>query len=147
MPLNVFIKLLEDRLSKDYSAGGFFSGKITFCSLKPMRNIPAKIIALIGMDLGYYAETPYRETQYYHELCELVGEANLDQVFVHMQNPHMQQDFYTDPAYLWYRDSFLQMAGRARAAGVTTYNCTGGGILFGEGIEFASFDSFVKESN
>lgn len=54
MPLNVFIKLLEDRLSKDYSAGGFFSGKITFCSLKPMRNIPAKIIALIGMEEGAF---------------------------------------------------------------------------------------------
>lgn len=104
-------------------------------------------IAMLGMDLGYYADTPYRETQYFHELCELVGEANLDQVFVHMHNPHMQQDFYTDPAYLWYRDSFLEMAGQARAEGVTTYNCTGGGILFGDGIEFVSFDSFVQGTN
>ena len=54
MPLNVFISLLEDRLSEDHRAKGFFSGKITFCSLKPMRNIPVKIIALIGMNEGTF---------------------------------------------------------------------------------------------
>jgi len=104
-------------------------------------------IALLGMDFAYYAETPYRETQYFHELCELVGEANLDQVLVHMNNPHLEREFYTDPAYLWYRESFLEMARLARAEGVTTYNCTGGGILFGDGVEFESFDSFIRGSN
>lgn len=101
-------------------------------------------IGLLGMDLGYYAETPYRETQYYYELCELVGEDKLDQVFVRLHNPHVGRDFYTDPAYLWYRDSFLEMAGRARAEGVVTYNCTGGGILFGDGVEIARFDDFAR---
>ena len=29
---------------------GYLSGRVTFCSLKPMRSIPAKVICLIGMD-------------------------------------------------------------------------------------------------
>jgi exodeoxyribonuclease V gamma subunit len=30
--------------------GGFFTGGVTFCALKPMRSIPARVICLIGMD-------------------------------------------------------------------------------------------------
>ena len=47
--LKIIRSILEDRLSQDYQAGSFFSGSMTFCSLKPMRNIPAKFIGLIGL--------------------------------------------------------------------------------------------------
>ena len=30
--------------------GGFFTGGVTFCALKPMRSIPARVVCLIGMD-------------------------------------------------------------------------------------------------
>jgi hypothetical protein len=102
-----------------------------------------KRLALVGMDFGYYADTPYERTQYYYELVGLVGRERLDEVFVRIHNPHVGADFYTDPAYLWYRDSFLQMA---READCETFNCTGGGILFGDGVRVESLATFVAET-
>ena len=49
MTLSVIRSFLEERLALDFSAGSFFSGTVTFCSLKPMRNVPAKFIGLLGM--------------------------------------------------------------------------------------------------
>ncbi|MDG2169417.1 MAG: exodeoxyribonuclease V subunit gamma, partial [Opitutales bacterium] len=47
--LKVIQNILEDRLAKDIQAGSFFTGSITFCSMMPMRNVPAKFIGLLGM--------------------------------------------------------------------------------------------------
>jgi len=58
-------------------------------------------------------------------------------------NPYLKKWFYTDPAYMWYRKTFLEMAADASCV---TYNCTGGGILFGENIIFTSLDGFLNES-
>jgi hypothetical protein len=99
-------------------------------------------IGLLGMDLGYYADTPYERTQYFYEIRDLVGADRLDEVYVRFHNPHVNADFYTDPAYLWYRDSFLEMA---RDAECETVNCTGGGILFGEGVSQATLPEFVQK--
>ncbi len=101
-----------------------------------------KKIGLVGIDFGYYADTPYINTQYYYEIRDLVGEDRLEEVFVRIHNPHVGADFYTDPAYLWYRDAFLQMA---RDADCETFNCTGGGILFGDAIQTTSLERFLKE--
>ncbi len=90
-----------------------------------------KEVALTGVDFSYYDDTPHRNTQYYKEAVELVGEANLDKVFIRLFNPHVGAWFYTDPAYMWYRESFLEMA---RESDCQTFNCTGGGILFGDPI-------------
>ena len=100
-------------------------------------------VALTGMDFSYYDDTPYSSTQYYHVSRELVGDDNLDALFVRIFNPYLQKWFYTDPAYLWFRNSFLQLVADADC---TTYNCTGGGILFGDHIEFVSMDDFITRS-
>ena len=97
-------------------------------------------IAVTGMDLGYYAETPYKNTQYYHEAVSLVGEDKLDEMFMKIYNPHLQKWFYTDPAYMWYRECFLQMAAHASCQ---TFNCTEGGILFGDNINFTTLSDFL----
>ena len=52
--LKVIRSILEDRLEKDIQAGSFFTGSITFCSMMPMRNVPAKFIGLIGMSEAAY---------------------------------------------------------------------------------------------
>lgn len=98
-------------------------------------------VGLVGMDFGYYGDTPYGQTQYYKEILALVGPDRLDEVFVRMLNPHSNQEFYTDPAYLWYRNAFLEMAQQAECA---TVNCTGGGILFGTGIQWMSLPEFLS---
>lgn len=100
-------------------------------------------VGLVGVDFGYYPDTPYTSTQYYKEILALVGPERLEEVFVRMENPHTGGAFYTDPAYLWYRDSFLEMA---QAADCETHNCTGGGTLFGPGIRWTSLDDFLASS-
>lgn len=99
-----------------------------------------KRVGLVGMDFSYYAETPYNKTQYYHEILDLVGQDGLGDVFISMVNPHLEKEFYTDPAYLWYRNAFLEMAEQADCQ---TYNCTGGGILFGASVHWVSLSEFL----
>lgn len=98
-------------------------------------------VGLVGMDFGYYADTPFAQTQYYREILGLVGPDRLEEVYVRVMNPHVGQEFYTDPAYLWYRDAFLEMAEQAECE---TYNCTGGGILFGPQIQWATLAEFLS---
>jgi hypothetical protein len=101
-------------------------------------------VALTGMDFSYYDDTPYKNTQYYYEAIDLVGKENLDTLFIRIFNPHLEKWFYTDPAYYWYRQIFLEMAA---SADCLTYNCTEGGILFGDGITFTPFVNFLENSN
>jgi hypothetical protein len=100
-------------------------------------------IALTGMDFSYYQDTPFEQTQYYHEAVALVGDDNLENIYFWVHNPHINTRFYTDPAYMWYRECFLDMVkdGLAR-----TYNCTEGGILFGEGITFCPLSEFLADT-
>jgi hypothetical protein len=98
-------------------------------------------VAVVGMDLSYYDDTPYFNTQYYHELVALVGEEKLDAVFERIHNPYVGRYFYTDPAYLWYRQCFLELAADADCQ---TYNCTGGGILFGDAVNFVELKQFLE---
>ncbi|MEM9160981.1 MAG: exodeoxyribonuclease V subunit gamma, partial [Verrucomicrobiota bacterium] len=51
---------LLEKLEQSPSRSGYLSGGVTFCSLKPMRAIPAKIICLIGMN---YADFPRKTTR------------------------------------------------------------------------------------
>ncbi len=97
-------------------------------------------VAVTGMDFGYYDDTPYKRTQYYNEILDCVGEAGLDTVFMRVYNPHIKAWFYTDPAYMWYREAFLEMAADAD---YRTYNCTGGGILFGGAVESMGIETFL----
>jgi hypothetical protein len=143
----------------DYDQPGSLSAKIRALNGKPCINAGGNVgtacwviahavlgkrkIGLLGMDLSYYADTSYRETQYYTELKDLLGELDLEQAFIHIENPYLKRRFFTDPAYYWYRMAFLEMAGDAAAEGIRTYNCTGGGILFGPGIEFVQFADFL----
>lgn len=100
-----------------------------------------KHVGLTGVDLSYYDGTPYQNTQYYYEAVDLVGQENLDLLYVRIFNPYLKKWFFTDPAYLWYRNIFLEMA---QEADCVTYNCTEGGILFGENIVFVPFEDFLN---
>lgn len=100
-----------------------------------------KRVGLVGMDLGYYADTSYIQTQYYKEILDLVGPDRLHEVYVHILNPYLNREFYTDPAYLWYRDALVEMAQQAECE---TFNCTGGGILFGPGIQWMALPEFLS---
>lgn len=98
-------------------------------------------VALVGMDLSYAPGTLLRNTQYFEELEELFGEKAAD-AFVEVYNPHIDQTWFADPTYYWYRESFLEMA---RDSDCVTYNCSEGGIVFGEGVEFTPLSRFLRE--
>jgi len=98
-----------------------------------------KHVALIGMDFGYPPGTPYGKTQYYPELVALLGE-RWQEAYTHVKNPYSGEEWFCDPAYLWFRDVILEMAGDADCE---TVNCTEGGILFGERIPMVSLDRFL----
>ncbi|MGR9115713.1 MAG: exodeoxyribonuclease V subunit gamma [Gammaproteobacteria bacterium] len=52
--LQVIISWLEGRLEEHKSSNGFLRGQLTFCSMLPMRSIPFKVIALMGMNDGEF---------------------------------------------------------------------------------------------
>jgi len=99
-------------------------------------------IGLMGMDFGYYADVPYKNTQYYHEAIDLVGIENLDSIYMKVFNPHIEQWFYSDPAYMWYKNCLLDMVSNTDSQ---TYNCTEGGIFFGEQIKFIQLKEFLDK--
>lgn len=52
--LDVMIAWLESRISESRSSNGFLRGQLTFCSMLPMRSIPFKLIALLGLNQGEF---------------------------------------------------------------------------------------------
>lgn len=54
LPFAVVLSALEAILELPAKGEPFLNGKITFCSLLPMRGIPCKIIAILGMDTGEF---------------------------------------------------------------------------------------------
>ncbi len=60
--LTVIIQWLESRVSETKSSNGFLRGQLTFCSMLPMRSIPFKVIALMGMNEGEFPSRDYYPT-------------------------------------------------------------------------------------
>jgi len=98
-------------------------------------------VAITGMDFSHYIETPFENTPYYKEALELFDEDELKNFYIKIFNPYLKKDFYTDPVYLWYRNIFLEMV---QDADCKTFNCTEGGIIFGEKIEFCPLKTFIE---
>ena len=55
----IFRHSFLQRLDVEKKAGSFAKGGITFCSLVPMRSIPFKVVAMLGMDFDKF---PRKET-------------------------------------------------------------------------------------
>ncbi len=60
--LQVIISWLESRVEERKSSNGFLRGQLTFCSMLPMRSIPFKIIALLGMKDGEFPKIDRQPT-------------------------------------------------------------------------------------
>jgi len=112
------------------------SGWVFAASILRLQNI-----ALVGMDLSYSPDTPLYKTQYYHELKEIFKD-RIEDGFIKIYNPYLKETWYTDPAYYWYRESFLGLTKLSRSV---TFNCTEGGILFGKNVKFTKLKSFLKK--
>ena len=95
--------------------------------------LESRATILVGMDLSYPPGTNVVNTQYYEILLEFMPDGP-EKGLIEVTNPYLKETWLTDPAYYWYTTNFLNMA---KDAFCKTYNCTEGGILFGEGVEFA----------
>ena len=60
--LQVIIQWLEGMVAESKSANGFLRGQLTFCSMLPMRSIPFKIIALMGINEGEFPKVDRKPT-------------------------------------------------------------------------------------
>ncbi|MBI3543649.1 MAG: DUF115 domain-containing protein [Deltaproteobacteria bacterium] len=102
-------------------------------------------VAMVGMDFGYYGDTPYKQTQYYYEMVHRAGGSekteDLDKFFFRYTNPVTGGEFYTDAPYAWYRKNFLELFERSTG---WTMNCTEGGTLFGGRLRNGKLDDFFK---
>jgi exodeoxyribonuclease V gamma subunit len=56
--VQVVTRLIERELDGAAQDRGFFSGGVTFCALIPMRSIPFKVVALLGMNDGEFPRSP-----------------------------------------------------------------------------------------
>jgi len=60
---DIYVTYIESIISKGRPIGGFLTGNLTFCEMRPMRSIPAKVICLIGMSHGSFPrkqnQTPF----------------------------------------------------------------------------------------
>ena len=99
-----------------------------------------KHVGLIGMDFAYPLGTPVFNTQRYYELHDFFGKAHAADGLIAIMNPHLGETWLTDPTYDWYRQSFQELV---KIADCLTYNCTEGGLIFGEGIHWKSLEEFL----
>lgn len=100
-------------------------------------------VAVVGMDLGYYADTPLKQTQTYYELVNHHGsEEGIEAYFRDFIFPLTGERYYTDPTYYWYRRNLLELFSRAPSC--RTFNCTEGGTLFGDHVECVRLADFLK---
>lgn len=58
--LGTLVAALETRNWSDAHGGGMLRGKVTFCQMLPMRNIPAKIICIAGLSDGAFPRAGVR---------------------------------------------------------------------------------------
>jgi exodeoxyribonuclease V gamma subunit len=56
--LDVLLAFLTSAFGSAISGSGFLLGAVTFCALKPMRSIPFKVIAILGMNDTDYPRKP-----------------------------------------------------------------------------------------
>lgn len=58
VPLKVVQIFIEESVQNSGFRRGFLNGSVTFCSLKPMRSIPFKVISMIGMNDEVFPREP-----------------------------------------------------------------------------------------
>jgi hypothetical protein len=90
-------------------------------------------IAVVGMDFGYYYDTPLEQTQSWNMLG---GDPAMYPSFV---NP-LGQRFYTDATYAWYKGNFLTLLAENNA---TVKNCSGAGLFFGAGVGWMELEAWL----
>lgn len=99
--------------------------------------LKARRIAVIGMDLGYAADTPLERTQSWNMLKDRKDVADM---YPRVQHPQFGECF-TDATYAWYKQNLLALL---KAGGFGITNCTEGGALFGPRVECMGLEAWLN---
>ena len=103
-----------------------------------------KKIALLGMDFGYYKETPIHATQYYDVLLKICKDkSKVKNFYSNIYNNKLKKIFYSDYVYMWYKKCLVEMINNSKSS---TYNCTMGGILLDKKIKWSTLEQFCKKN-
>lgn len=131
-------------------------------------------ICMIGFDYGYRPDTPLESRSYYNlhmrkhknDMCAEIGIIDPQQVTSYVMpedkieewkarakseykrqlNPDTNTEYETD--FMWdnYKNIFIPWFGRAaQTFDIKTYNCTGGGALWGQGIITEDFEIWLRK--
>lgn len=90
-------------------------------------------IAVVGMDFGYYLDTPLQQTQSWHMLGG-------DPVMYPKRMGHWGEH-YTDATYAWYLGNFLDLL---KASGAQVTNCSEAGLLTGGGVNCKRLEDWLN---
>lgn len=60
VPYELIKRLLQEAMATPQKSYPFMSGKITFCSLQPMRSVPRRVIVMLGMNDGAFPRVDSR---------------------------------------------------------------------------------------
>ncbi|MBO7741669.1 MAG: exodeoxyribonuclease V subunit gamma [Victivallales bacterium] len=74
IPLNVVLEMLKEHFTAPGNAHNFISDKLTFCSMCPMRSVPKRIIAVLGMN---EKDFPKREPRMNFDISARIFNAQL----------------------------------------------------------------------
>ena len=94
-----------------------------------------KNIAVVGMDLGYYPDTPLEKTQSYYMV-------NGNPEMYHWEDTPYGR-YFTDPTYAWYRQNLLDLL---EANQCTLTNCTEAGMLYGPNIKNMKLEEWITST-
>jgi len=105
-------------------------------------------ISLIGINMGYPANTPLENTQHYDQILNhFDGEkSKVGERYRKVFNEDLKEYALLDPVFDFYREAFLDLIPRT-PSWVKTINATEGGSLFGERITSMKFSDFLKSNS
>jgi hypothetical protein len=103
---------------------------------------------LIGIDHGYPAEMSWEEIGKYHKIPGDVSKDSdaFKKAYPTIYNPVFDCYVKQDPIFQYYSNALKEFIPKA-PSWVQTINATGGGAIFGDGINCMKFEDFLAKNN
>ncbi|MDO8618363.1 MAG: DUF115 domain-containing protein [Candidatus Daviesbacteria bacterium] len=106
-------------------------------------------ISMIGMDSGYRQDTPL-EQLHYHDNMLLSSGLNKNECAKLYKTYYMEmwnEYSIVDPVFEIYRKTFVNLASQMVSQKIRIVNCTEGGCLASEGVEYIKFIDYLNKGN
>ena len=104
-------------------------------------------VALIGIDHGYYTETPWEKINYHSIPMPKDVDQNSEEfkrAYPTIYNPYFNCYCKQDPPFVYFSNALKEFIQRTTKI-VKTINATEGGAIFGDGIECMTLKNFLSK--